>query len=480
MGMTVSALISSSFPSTQLQVPLISMDDFGSPAKKCDCETTQSRKEKDFVREAPGQAVKPTVEGVSAKKPQEPSKATVKAAKPSLKQKAASAPEPKRPLGGIPAKPKKTKRFIPHHTDAMKFAVFNSSLNPRDYLILDANNSDIPDFDPTARVVIVTKIQGKNTVGALNQSLCLLSYAYNHRVNYDIVVFSATMISDKQLDLIRTTVYPANFTFVLDNPGLTEMIDSLDDERKRKLFKRCNVTNSTEIDWKTRCLEKSSSGTTNMPIQYTWQAEFRSLHLWTHPALAKYKYMLWLDTDGFCTKVWKQDPIAIMRRNDMVFLFDNFPQGQAKGVEWPYLSQKAFGRPYCGVRLSRKGHLKTVGGNCLGHSVALNQVHGFFHFTDLDFYRSAPVINWQRIMIGNSTFSRKYDDQIAVTFPAAVLAGNRSWDMRSIGLNLSVVHDFLLDGKKDERVGGFIGFWNTQAKHTFPEAYGKCNAVSPG
>lgn len=64
--------------------------------------------------------------------------------------------------------------------------------------------------------------------------------------------------------------------------------------------------------------------------------------------------------------------------------------------------------------------------------------------------------------------------------PAAALAGNRSWNMRSIGLNLSVVHDFLLDGKKSERVGGYIGFWKNHANQTFPEAYGKCNAVSPG
>jgi hypothetical protein len=64
--------------------------------------------------------------------------------------------------------------------------------------------------------------------------------------------------------------------------------------------------------------------------------------------------------------------------------------------------------------------------------------------------------------------------------PAAVLAGTRSWDLRSIGVNLGVVHDFVLDGKVNERVGGYIDFWKAQGNTSFPEAYGKCNAVSPG
>lgn len=353
-------------------------------------------------------------------------------------------------------------------------------VDPRKHLILDNRSSDIPDFDPSAPVVIVTKIQGMNTVGALNQSLCLLSYAYNHRVNYDIVVFSATMIMEKQLNLIRSTVYPANLTFIIDNPGLQEMVDALDEDRKNALLKRCNVTNSSQLTWSTRCVETSSSGTTTMPIQYCWQAQFRSLHLWNHPALAKYKYMLWMDTDGFCSKVWKEDPIAIMRRNNMVFLFDNYPKGAAKGKEWPYIFQEAFGETYCSVSRTKAGHLSATPGRCLGRSVQLLQVHGFFHFTDLDFYRSEPVMKWLRAMVGNTTFSRKYDDQIAVTIPAAVLAGNRSWDLRSIGVNLSVVHDFVLDGRLNERVGGFIDFWKASGSTVFPEAYGKCNAVSPG
>lgn len=294
-------------------------------------------------------------------------------------------------------------------------------VNPHELLDLDGKNSKIRDFDPDARVVIVTKIQGKNTVGALNQSLCLLSYAYNHRVNYDIVVFSATEIKKKQLELIRSTVYPANLTFIIDNPGLQTMVDSLDPPQKKSLLKRCKVKRSSELDWLTRCEEKTSTGTSNMHLQYTWQAWFRSIYLWEHPALAKYQYMIWADTDAFCTKRWKQDPISIMRRNDMVILFDNFPMGAARGTEWPYWSRKAFGKPICKIGLSPAGHLQPRSHNCVGKRVSINQIHGFFHMTNLDFYRSEPVMNWQRIMMGDSTFSRFRDDQIAVT--VSLLAG---------------------------------------------------------
>jgi len=357
----------------------------------------------------------------------------------------------------------------------------NEGMDP--HHILDINggqNSTIRDFDPDAKVVIVTKIQGKLTVGALNQSLCLLTYAYNNRVNYDIVVFAATPIRRKQLELIRSTVYPANLTFIIDNPGLQNIVDGLNPDQKSTLFNRCNVSQSSELDWLTRCEEKTSAGHTNMHLQYTWQSWFRAVHLWEHKALAKYKYMIWADTDAFCTKVWAQDPIAIMRRNNMVILFDNFPMGSARGSEWPRWTKTAFGKPICKILLSKEGHLQPRSYNCIGKKVKLNQIHGFFHITDLDFYRSKEVMNWQRTMMGNATFSRFRDDQIAVTVPAAALAANRSWNMRSIGLNFGMVHDFLLDGQRSERVGGFLTFWKEQANQTFPEAYGKCNAVSPG
>jgi hypothetical protein len=161
----------------------------------------------------------------------------------------------------------------------------------------------IRDFEPGLPAVIATKMQGNSTLLQVEQSLCLLKYAYNERVNYDIVVFTATEITEEEINRIKAAAAPAKVTVVRDNPGIQAMVADLAPADLQYLLTRCNVTDASQLTWRTRCLETSSAGTTNMPIQYTWQAEFRSLHLWKHPAIAKYKYMMWLDSDGYCTKV---------------------------------------------------------------------------------------------------------------------------------------------------------------------------------
>ena len=161
----------------------------------------------------------------------------------------------------------------------------------------------IRDFEPGLPAVIATKIQGNSTLLQLEQALCLLKYAYNDRPNYDIVVFTATPITEAETNILKAAAAPAKLSIAMDNPGLQTMVADLKPKELEYLLKRCNVTEASQLTWKTRCLETSSGGTTNMPIQYTWQAEFRSLHLWKHPAIARYKYMMWLDSDGFCTRV---------------------------------------------------------------------------------------------------------------------------------------------------------------------------------
>ncbi len=344
--------------------------------------------------------------------------------------------------------------------------------------VLKSYVTSIQDFDPQVPVAIVTKIHGRESFGSLNQSLCLLTQAYNNRVHYDIIIFSTITIGPVQLDAYQATIAPAKLLFVVDNPGLKEMVDELDNDHKQQLLRRCNATDSSHLTWTTHCLERSSSGTSYLPIKYSWQAEFRSLHLWKHPSLAKYRYMIWMDSDAFCTKVWQQDPIAILRRHSLILLFDNFPMGRATGSEWVGRTKLAFGKSICTISM-KNGTLHANKESCK-YARLLRQVHGFFHVTDLDFYRSDPVMNWQRIMIGDSKFSRMYDDQMAVTMPAAVLAGNRSWNMRHFGFNLSVVHNFKMDGRKSEKVGPFKTFWQRQGRQRFPEAYGKCDIVSVG
>jgi hypothetical protein len=54
--------------------------------------------------------------------------------------------------------------------------------------------------------------------------------------------------------------------------------------------------------------------------------------------------------------------------------------------------------------------------------------HGAVPCTDMDFYRSPPGMHWLRTLISPETkFSRRFDDHLAVTVPAAKLAPQTSW-----------------------------------------------------
>ena len=145
--------------------------------------------------------------------------------------------------------------------------------------------------------------------------------------------------------------------------------------------------------------------------------------------------------------------------------------GRSKAPEFHERYITAFNTTLCGIKLIN-GRLKAeLGGNC--PKAAIPQIHGFFHITNLDFYRSEPVLHWSRTLIGNTTFSRMFDDQIGVTAPAAVLAANRSWEMRQNGIKLDVYHNGLLDGQQ-WLLGSYKKWFKINGTKIFPEAAGKC------
>ena len=125
------------------------------------------------------------------------------------------------------------------------------------------------------------------------------------------------------------------------------------------------------------------------------------------------------------------------------------------------------------------GHFEPQYGDCW-ENTAIGGVHGMFHITSLDFFRSPPAQKWVDTLIGDSKFSRKFDDQIAVTIAPAILAPNRSWDMWSNDINLTVFHNGFLDGKQKWRGGFFLDYWRRMGATAFPEAYGKCTITDKG
>ena len=100
------------------------------------------------------------------------------------------------------------------------------------------------------------------------------------------------------------------------------------------------------------------------------------------------------------------------------------------------------------------------------------------HITSLDFFRSEAVMKWARTLIGDTKFSRKFDDQIAVTVPAAVLASNRTADFeRGAGMKLNIFHNFQMDGR--DQVGGFKKWWKRN-RGNFSEARPHCKIRRAG
>ncbi|KAG7348037.1 hypothetical protein IV203_016742 [Nitzschia inconspicua] len=337
-------------------------------------------------------------------------------------------------------------------------------------------HQNVIDFDPNIEgVVVVTKIQGPPHLRALRQMLCLFTKAYNNRAHRNIVVFTSEFIEANDVKELQDIAAPAKLVVEIDNPGLHEMISKFTPQQQTELVKRCHVHTIQELTWYSKCDEERTYITLkNERLAYTWQAEFRALHLWTHPALESYRYMMWMDSDAFCTRTWNQDPLAAMIRYDLVLLFDHFPQGMARGSEFPAITREAFQRDICAISMMN-GTLEARDGRCYGKKKSkIHQVHGFFHVTDLDFYRSEPVMKWNKALIGDGHFSRLFDDQIGITMPAAVLAGNRSWDMKTLGIYPRVFHNYVIDGLMSDWRGYFVPWWEKNANTTFPEASNDC------
>jgi hypothetical protein len=182
---------------------------------------------------------------------------------------------------------------------------------------LSQNTKPQHKFKRYDNVVIATKIHGPHQWFVLEQSLCLLHYAYNHRVQYDIVVFTTIPVPEEDIQSLNQLVSPANVSIVVDNRGLQNEIAALSKEEYNSFLRRCNVSSPENLTWFSDCPDH---------IAYNWQAEFRGLRLWHHPSIAKYSTMIWMDADGFATKPWQYDPVSYFIENDGVIMFDHFPQ----------------------------------------------------------------------------------------------------------------------------------------------------------
>jgi len=333
----------------------------------------------------------------------------------------------------------------------------------------------IKDFVHHPGAVIAVKIHGGEFLPELQQALCLLQVAYNNRVLYDIVVFATIALPEEGIAELRQIVHPAKLIVQYDEQTLQEQIADMTPTQQEHLMNRCYDVNRTEdLTWHHRCKD----GKFVMPIAYCWMSEFRSKQIWTQKVLAPYKYMLWYDSDAFATQVWKKDPIAFMIREDLVLLMANYAQGTTlfkTGVQSKLF--QVYNKTFCGGEIQRNGRLNvTYGGEHVCRS-SVKQVHGFFHITNLDFYRLPINLHWSNVQIGDNKFSRLWDDQLAVAVPPTMLAPHRVAEMEISGLKLEVMHNGMIMGKRKWIGGAYKKFFRTEGVTKFPEAQNKCKAL---
>uniref|UniRef100_A0A7S1BQT7 Uncharacterized protein n=1 Tax=Corethron hystrix TaxID=216773 RepID=A0A7S1BQT7_9STRA len=336
----------------------------------------------------------------------------------------------------------------------------------KDAIIASLSKSEWPDppFEKYEGVAVVTKVLWPEDLDLLKQMLCLFTAAYNRHHNYDIIVFTTLPWDAEKIKELQDFALPAKLSVEMDSPSLSDHLDKMTEDEIKYLKRRCGVEPNKKLTWFHHCSEPDYPKASTVPLAYGWQAEFRAYHIWKHPALSKYKYMMWLDSDALCTKNWDRDPMKYMVENDLVVMFDNFPQGSTSHKELNEKMMKAYGRKVCYIGVNEAGTFYTKPCEQENEIATIGHIHGFHHITNLDFYRSEKNLKALGMLIENKKFSRFWDDQLAVTYPAAMEAPERSWDYRANGLNFGIHHNGQLDGKEKNDVFGYITWFNNNKK----------------
>lgn len=335
-------------------------------------------------------------------------------------------------------------------------------------------------FQRYEKVAIVSKVHWPNDLLLLKRMFCILKAAYNRYVNYDIVLFSTIPWDDAQVLELGKVVSPAKLTVAVDGPSLEEHLANMTDAEIDFLKKRCMIKEETgetvNITWMHHCSEPESSHVVN--LAYSWQAEFRSYHIWKHAALEPYKWMMWMDSDSVMTQTWKTDPMKIMIENNLTVFFDNFPQGIGRHPKMGQKMMDVYNNSIKGIILNEKGqfNVKYVRSSSFGDRVHIPQVHGFHHITNLDVYRSDLHYTFLKNFVGEYKFSRMFDDQLSVTIVGAMEAnGTRAWDMYANGHKPMIRHNAHMDGKTRYKIINMVNWWKLEGRKTWEEAKLLCD-----
>ncbi len=338
-------------------------------------------------------------------------------------------------------------------------------------------------------VAIVTKVLWVKDIEKLKQWTCLINSAYNDRMRYDFIIFTTMPWEPEDIEKLQKVAYPAKLTVALEGPQLEEQIAAMTKEEVKFLYDRCNVTENETISWFHHCSEPGSRHVTN--LGYSWQAEFRAYHIWTHPALKNYKYMIWIDGDAGLGTKWDVDPMKAMVENDLTILYAGWPYGKIRNSE--NVQRKlinAYNTSICNVDRTNDSHgiSHIYATTCTDKPATIFQIAGNHHITNLDVFRKDIHQKFLKEFTGDYRFSRMADDQLAVTIVGLMeqyLVNNRTdipkkfmvWHERSHGMLLKIAHHNMYDVIKSERAPKRLKRLYNTVKSNFTGLEERCSAV---
>lgn len=349
--------------------------------------------------------------------------------------------------------------------------------------VTSSTNQTFTKFKRYDGVVIVTKVLWDKDVSTVCEMLCYISHAYNDEMKYDIVVFTTIPWSEESIAKVQKLAAPAKVTVAVEGPPLEEQLAALSKKELAMLRNRCFMKDKPNetLTWQSYCIEQDSRHMVN--LGYCWQAEFRAYHIWTHEALKPYKYMMWVDSDCRIGKKWDQDPLAVMIENNLTLLYSGWPYGKFKDPKTRNKMKQIYNKTLCYSKQNENGEL--YGRMCESGQIIpylIRQVAGNHHITNLDQYRKDIHQRFLKSFVGDYRFSRKYDDQIAVTIVALMeqelrQEGPKVWHERSKNLTLKIAHHRMFDVQASERSPARREVFFEMVKSEWPGLEERCGAL---
>eukprot|EP00559_Dactyliosolen_fragilissimus_P009979 CAMPEP_0184858710 /NCGR_PEP_ID=MMETSP0580-20130426/3795_1 /TAXON_ID=1118495 /ORGANISM="Dactyliosolen fragilissimus" /LENGTH=303 /DNA_ID=CAMNT_0027355011 /DNA_START=392 /DNA_END=1303 /DNA_ORIENTATION=- len=277
---------------------------------------------------------------------------------------------------------------------------------------------------------------------------------------------------DEEILTLQQIALPANLNVVLEGPPLEEQLEAMTPEELDFLLKRCNF-NATEhpvLTWFHYCKEPNRTGVNN--LGYCWQAEFRAYHIWTHPAIMTYEYMIWMDSDAYPGREWDVDPMEAMIDNDLTLMYAGWPYGTSVDREGEILRkiEHSYNTSICSIENKAEegsGDVFLHASACETNvsNAAFNQIAGSHHITNLKVFRKDIHQKFLKDFVGDFRFRRSMDDQLAVTlvgFMDQYLTNNKSsdvpekytvWHERTQGIELDIMHHQCFDSIRSRKMG---------------------------